>query len=223
MSEQDDSAHRCAICGHPMTRPQHVCQRCRDIVSRALHAIADLHARLDPARPAGKPGERVTGGGSEAPIPINIDAVDLAGPPRPAALTPQLWPQDQIGYPAVRDVLDQWAKHWHTHGAPGTRLPVPTVPNLTGWLNNRLDWACDNLPTIAEFHNATTALERTLRHVTGIDRDQTLVIGECRGRPGEPCGATLRATPWQDSAECKRCGTRWPRMQWLALRMLPTR
>ncbi|HMB78076.1 MAG TPA: hypothetical protein VKN76_16895 [Kiloniellaceae bacterium] len=202
--------YRCAVCGHDSDTT--ICRHCQHAVDRALDAITNLHTHLDPRRPATPPGERVRGTG-EIPLPINITAVDLAAPARQPTLThtARQWPQDHQGHQSVATTLDQWAHDWRDLRGHGERLPSPTVAELSTWLKARWGtWAAHEHPAAAEFADEMTELERTLRRVTGIDRDQTQPVGDCPGG----CGTRLRATPWQTSVECRRCGTRWDRGQW---------
>lgn len=198
-----------------------VCEGCRRRVAEDLADIPDLTAHLaDVAQPLTSVGERVAGT-AEPRLPINVDAIDLAGPARPASralLARGVLGLDncQTGELSVATTLDTWVRDWAA--TRGEHLPAPTVPWLAHWLANRLEWACGEHLAVDEFATEMRDTVRTLRRVTGVDKDDTQLIGYCPGAHGDTCGAALRVTPWQDVAECPRCSARWPRAKWLWLR-----
>lgn len=207
----------CAICHRQQPDNPPVCNRCRNHGPTLLQSINDLIAKLGSAviPIAGVAQERHQIN-AEPAIPLNPDAVDLDAPARPLRLSQagMRWIGDQIGHTSARSLLLEWAQEWHPRLNDGTKAPTF---GSTHWLAQRWEWACDHHPAIAIFIQEMTDLERTLRGVTGIQPDDRQTLGRCPGR-GQPCGATIKATPWQDSAECPKCHTRWPRLQWLTLR-----
>lgn len=95
---------------------------------------------------------------------------------------------DQVGHVPVAAVLDQEVRAWIDAGSPGSRWrPVPTVPCLAGWLERRLDWACDSYGPIDVFTEQIRRLRGTLM----------AVLDEFDPEP-EPCRGV----------ECNRCDQR---------------
>lgn len=210
--------HTCVVCQRRQYERAHACKQCRDGIPHILAAVVDLHGQLGQVAPPGSGNNERVSGSSVPRIPIAVDVVDLAAPARvqEASEAARQWPQDQIGHISVASVLDAWVRDWAD--IRGEHLPAPTVPWLAQWLTVRLDWACDEHPAVDDFAGEMRDLEKTLRRTTGIDRDDTQRIGWCPGVHGQPCGAELRVTPWQDVAECPRCSARHPRITWLRLR-----
>ena len=214
----DLPAHTCTICRRRQYERAHVCEHCRAGIPGTLAAVVELHAELAHTSPPNTGATERVSGTSTPRIPIAVDIIDLAAPASTgeASEAARQWPQDQIGHISVASVLDSWVRDWAD--IRGEHLPAPTVPWLAQWLTHRLGWACDEHPAVKEFADEIRDLEKTLRRITGVDRDDTQRIGWCRGSHGQPCGAELRVTPWQDVAECPRCSARWPRVTWLTLR-----
>jgi hypothetical protein len=194
--------HRCVLCSVYGQEPvhyehAHVCFACRDRMRHHLNGISDEWRLLD-ATPSSTAGEKVTGS-REAPIGARVDVLDQILPvaelshariKMEGSLTVSDPFKDQIGEQPAAAVLDLIASDWlAVRRSRGLRehRPVPTVVNLTSWLADRLDWACERLPdSIGD--NATE-----IRSLCG--RLHAL-NGNTRSRDPEP----LPATP------CKRCG-----------------
>lgn len=116
-------------------------------------------------------GAKVTGS-KEAPIPVNLDRLDLTAEARPAQLGIVSMPgedPDQIGHTAVASELDFWAKDWIELRGKGEHLPVPTVAVLVGWLADRLDWACDHHQGVDEFAAKIRRIRKAMRRVLQLD------------------------------------------------------
>ncbi len=104
-------------------------------------------------------------GSKEKRLPIDTDAVDLTGPVRSAGVA--VLDVDAVGYESVASVLDFWVEDWRADRGAGERRPSATVPELTRWLLERLDDACDGSPSIEEFYTAIGRLRRALQHECG--------------------------------------------------------
>lgn len=180
----------------------------------SLVPIRVLAADRMPAGPTRSRSGPPTRGTREAPVPVDLDYLDLTAAARPSSLTVKRTPE-QVGHLATATELDFWVKDWAGH--LDQDLPQADVPSLAGWLRERLHWACTEHLAIDEF-------AQDLRRILGPVRrradevDDRLVVGRCPAVIDErECGAKLRADPWLDVIECPRCTTRWHRSQWLIL------
>lgn len=151
--------HLCRVCPVYKQQPAayrvpHVCDPCEARMARQLVQISDQWLLLD-ATPGGSRSERVTGT-KEAPLGVRADVLDQLLPvgshSGEAIRDPY---RDQSGETPAGVVLDLIASEWlEARRRDGHRehRPVPTVPNLTGWLRDRLPWACSHLPDSIDAH-----------------------------------------------------------------------
>lgn len=155
------------------------------------------------ALPTGANGARIGGeivtGTREAPVPVNLDLIDLTLPAHGDNLTihGKTWWEDQIGHLSVAMELDLIVRAWA--GELEHRLPAPTVPVLAGWLADRTQWACDHWRGVDVDAQTLSDLRGKLRGV----------LGETEQRPermGAPCPSCDRVTlirrPGEDKVEC---------------------
>jgi hypothetical protein len=196
--------HTCVICQkRPYMRAQ-ACNPCRDRLPRTLADIADLHAQLPAAIERDQANAQRVTGSREAPVPVNIDAVDLSAHARNATATEEAkeHPEDQIGQVAVASILDQWARDWRDEMAFAQSLPVPTVPELARFLANRCEWAADRHPAVDEFAAEMARLRAILRGVLGLSEPPAEF---CDGVVCRKCDryALYRES---DYVECDHCG-----------------
>jgi hypothetical protein len=218
----------CPICQRrPPDRPL-VCEPDRAWLARVLREIPDLYAALDPADGAMRSsgGPKVSGT-TEAPVPVDLELVDLTAPARAGSLLPHangamrqqssviprtktlelhayaaVW-SDQIGGLSVATTLDSWARDWREQRHRGETMPVPTVLVLAGWLGDRLGDACDSHPAVDEFAADMRDLHRRLRGALGL-------LGPwpelCDGVPCRCCDTrSLYRVPGSDYVECATC------------------
>lgn len=219
--------HACVVCQHNDRIPYRppVCDACRKRIQSQLREIPDLYARLDPT-PTRRRGEKVTRT-PEDPAPLNLDVLDLLAEARPGSVAVKMageWShvpggdKHQIGHLSVATRLDQWVRDWIScDWCPGDRLPDPYVATLVGWLDARLDLACDRHPAIDEFAAEIRRIHSTLRRYVGELNASGEKIGRCPAvrRDGARCNAVLRADPYVSRIACDRCGTSW--RSWLEL------
>lgn len=143
-------------------------------------------------------------GSREAPLPINVDAIDLIAAPRAGAATGD--PRDQVGYLPVATVLDGWARHVREHLVPNFRLPRRGVTHLVRFLHNQLYAIVEELPgSLPALAGDLRGLCAALRHILG-DTDpapQPLLGVRCRH-----CKTMSTLVPWSDGryVECRTCG-----------------
>jgi hypothetical protein len=204
----------CVLCpGEP--RPAttgHVCDPCRLPLPGILDDIATLHGQLDLRPATGSAGPRVSGS-RDAPLPLNVDALDLGASARVNGVHDDHG--DQIGYPAVASLLDQWVRDWRDMRLAECRerLPGTSVPQLASWLRGRLDWACDHHPAIDEFVAEMRSLRMILRSACGLTepRPERLVT---------PCSYCAQLTLVRVHGDhdrpirCRACERRWTEEQY---------
>ena len=180
--------NRCVICPVYGYEPAHweqpyACHECRSRLARQLVQISDEWLALD-ATPGSGRTERITGT-HEQPIGARIAVLDQM-------LT--IWNSDepirenipdQVGDTPATVVLDLIADEWREHRArDGYRehRPIPTVPVLTHWLRDRLEWACTHLPDSIDSHaDEVRRLAGRLRALNGNTKAKTEPI------PADPC------------------------------------
>jgi hypothetical protein len=226
----------CPVCRKRDPEMGAVCEPCRRWLPVAVASLPPLYARLraelipepepdgrvtaagkprdpvaatltaGPAQPLA-PDVAVSGGGGDAPTPLNLHIADLLAPVvrdggRPIDVTGDNWlPRrdpsgartavpagDQVGVVPVAQVLDQEVRAFIDAGAPGSRFrPTPTVSEMADWLAKRLDWACEHYPALDVF---AATVQRLRGQMMGALRDFDPQAERC------------------DGVECKRCGLR---------------
>ncbi len=222
----------CPICHHARS-DWHVCLDCRTRVDQQLGDLLDLHAiAQNPAALHPRSGTGIiAGNGKEPPVPINIDALDVA-----------------IGAD-ILGTLEQWERWWREHwnltayGAATEQLPRPhrpgdaTLTHVVGFLRTWWPRAADVIePPPDEFADevrrlhgralAALALTRfdldpdsnaeepadwtiTCPHI----RDDGTTCGHRIGMRRQPLPIDGRA-PDPVAVTCPRCRTHW-RGPWL--------
>lgn len=204
----------------------YVCTSCRTQIRIELTEIPDLFARLDPTRTSTGAGPKVSGS-HDPPLPLVVEIVDLTLPSRIGSADIRMrgaWSQvggdpDQLGGLSIATELDFWVRDWRESRMVGEALPVPTVATLAGWLLVRLDDACDQHPAIDEFAVKVHKLRTSLQRAIGEQKRNGEPVGRCptKLRDDTRCNTKLYADPYLDQIACGRCGTAWPRRQWLSL------
>jgi hypothetical protein len=220
---------KCCVCQKRETERPLVCPPCRRGLADNLRALVDAYAMLvvgevldganDPVSqtlPAGtvrseSRGAPVTGS-REAPVPVNLDVVDLMLPAGPGAIYDPLGDLAamQTGLIPVATMLDQWVRDWRDARGQDEHLPVPTVVILAGWLYNRLDWACDEFTAVDEFAAEVRDTLRACNRVAGnIPARPEVLIGVPCATPR--CDGILMhdSTDPRYWAECGLCRRLW--------------
>lgn len=185
----------------------------RRLIVREPGHPADPVAHHLPPGPINGPAHGGKVSGSRVPpVPIRIDPTDLIGPARQIHLTDlharygSRYPEhheDQVGHVSVAGLLDGWVRDWREYRAAGEGLPPqPTVAVLAGWLADRLTWACDEHPAIAEFRDEVATVRSVLCGHLGLFD----VPDYKRGVPCRECGMlTLVRVNGSDYVECGTC------------------
>lgn len=143
-------------------------------------------------------------GSREAPLPINVDVLDLTATAR--AATPLGDSRDQIGYLPVTTVLDAWVRHVRDVLHPDFHLPPDTVEQLVKFLHRHLEQTLDELtdvlPELAtQLRGLGAAMRVILRDVEPVP--QPLLGVRC-----EHCRTISTLVPWPSGeyTECRTCG-----------------
>lgn len=167
--------------------------------------------RRDPVAgllPAGSIAARVhrpsVTGSREAPLPINVDAVDLTAASRAGVPTGD--PRDQVGFLPVATVLDMWARHFRDCLRPNFHLPKATVEDLVGFLDKHLPDAVAHLPhSLPGFAADLRALGMALRQIL---RDTDPAPQPLLGVRCGHCKTMSTLVPWPtgEYVECRTCG-----------------
>lgn len=135
---------------------------------------------------SGRNGGKVSGS-RQAPIPVNVDRVDLLLPARPQ--TRRLYARgvlgidtDQTGHLSLSTELQSCVEEWIAWRGKGERAPQPTVPELARWLADRLDDAMDAFPGIDDFARDIAEYRATMRHILELNKAprEMLIAVECK-------------------------------------------
>ena len=168
---------KCVIDGTTELESGRVCHRCELREAQRLADIVRMHAQLGAFLEPGTTAVQRVSGSREAPLPLLVDALDLAAPARVTALRPSWDPEqgrmriyfeDQMGEIAVPSVLDSWVRDWISYSwCPSEHLPVPTVVRLAGWLTTWLPYAVKDHPALDEYSREINDLWYALRRTVG--------------------------------------------------------
>jgi hypothetical protein len=172
----------------------------------------DHVANVLPTGPIAGPGAGGhVGGSKDPPVPISVNDADLLASARVLHLTDLRkvydgrYPEhheDQVGHLSVAAVLDGWVRDWRDLRNRGEGLPEPSVPTLCNWLQNRIEWACDEHPAVDEFAGELGKLRSALYGLLGLYDHPDYKAGV----PCRSCDAlTLVRRSGSDYVECGSC------------------
>lgn len=143
-------------------------------------------------------------GSYEKPVPANLDALDLAGPPYSSTVHDDFG--DQVGHTAVAATLLSWLRDWHERrdfSTPEFHDKPDTTAQLCVHLRNSLEWACDEHPAVDEFANELRDCWLALRRANGLTEPRPEL---CDGVPCRSCDLkALFRVPGSAFIECA-CG-----------------
>lgn len=157
-------------------------------------------------------GARVSGSREPAAL-TDLDRLDLTASPRAAfpSAAGRACKVDQVGHLSVAADLDLWIRDWRDTLYPGQHLPEPpTVAVLVGWLEKRLDEACDRHSAIDEFAEAIHQLRTILRRKLGLNAPPKTL---CKG---VACKACDLLTLYREGGliSCGNCGLHYSESQY---------
>lgn len=138
-----------------------------------------------------------------APVPVSLDVVDLTAGVNHEARRLQVrgvlgLDDDQTGHLSAATVLHRWVLRWAARRGEGE--PRRLVGTMSGWLRDRLDWACGHDELLGEFAEELHDLRRTLDGLAG----NVQAPPERVDRPCPACG--WWALSHDRGAELIRCG-----------------
>lgn len=185
----------CELCDRPSRDRVH--DGCRDRLDCHLAALPVLYRQLAEVLLPGRAGGDGRAGSRAAPLPVNLDALDLRARGGIEGILTS-WERD------CRDLLG-----WSPPPFRGT--VEQQVEGAVIFLRGNLWWICDEHPAVREF-----AAE--VRQITG--RAGVVVTGEKperRVKVACPCGHTLSVTISTPGARCGGCGEQYGHTEVLQL------
>jgi hypothetical protein len=158
--EHTEERTPCVVCGLRPPRNPPACELCRHRLAARLWEIRDLHALLPAALEPGQGETQRVSGSREAPLPLRLAALDLAGEARAGVVKDVLLPKVRTWFdPEVSTDRDGfWFGGWHrqrvldeegkpvlvgAHDQDGM-LPVATV--LDSWAREWAEFLGQPLP-----------------------------------------------------------------------------
>jgi hypothetical protein len=139
-------------------------------------------------------------GSREAPVPVNLDRLDLLGPADPRTVHDTTG--DQIGYPSAATVLDGWCAMFAEERRES--VPTPRPADQSRWLLDRLDELFKH-PAVDELAKEVGDLWHVLRRACGLTMPRPEL---CVGVPCKSLDCDMRTlwkVPGSDYVECSSC------------------
>ncbi|MFE9398632.1 hypothetical protein [Streptomyces flavidovirens] len=195
MIEAAPQSWPCPLCDRPCNGPVH--EGCQAKLDENLAALPALYVELEDALYPGRRGGEGRTGTRTAPIPCNLDALDLRAHGGIEGILGS-WEDD------VRSILG-----WDLRPFRGSTQQ--TVIGCVAFLRLQLPWIVTEHPAAREFSDE-------LRQIAGQAR--RLVTGEAPPRRVTvacPCGGTMRVTLDTPGARCPSCSTQYGHTEVLQL------
>jgi hypothetical protein len=190
----DDDLAPCAVCDRPARERVH--RGCREQMADALRELPGLYRQLGDALTPGRRGGDGRTGTRTAPLPCNLDSLDLRG------------------RGGIEGVVGGWARDL----CEREQWDVPDYQSVQAVV----DWSCAilhaNLGMICDEHEAVKEIADELRQISGQAR--RIVTGEKPPRrvPVQcTCGWTLRITLDTAGVRCPACETSYGHSEALRL------
>lgn len=194
----------CRACERPLYGAAGaLCTACGEAISGHLAVLPALFEQLEeflePPRRGGERGARAV----EAPIPLNLDVVDLRA--------------------ELAGVLSGW--HEALFEALGWDPPAPVADvakRVTAAAEalfvNRL-WITESWEAAGDFAGELRDLCRSAESIVG-PRERSRRLGYCPNAvDGVLCGAVVWLPPAASTAMCRWCGTPWGPERWMELQL----
>lgn len=184
----------CAVCDKPARERVH--RGCRQRMADALRELPGLYRQLQDALVPGRRGGDGRSGSRTAPLPCNVDALDL------------------LSRGGVEGVVGGWARDL----CEREQWDVPAYQSVIAIV----DWSCGillaNLPMICDEHDAIKEIAHEIAQVAGQAR--RIVTGEQPPRRigvSCTCGRTLKVTLDTAGVKCPDCSTQYGHSEALRL------
>ncbi|MEU9444629.1 hypothetical protein AB0D42_27860 [Streptomyces sp. NPDC048304] len=184
----------CAVCDRAARERVH--RGCRERIDADLRELPDLYRQLGDALTPGRRGGDGRTGTRSAPLPCNVDALDL------------------LGRGGVEGVVGGWARDLCEREG----WDVPQYQSVVAIV----DWACAtlalNLGIICDEHPAVREIADELRQVAGQAR--RIITGEKPPRRigvSCTCGRTLKVTLDTAGVRCPDCSAQYGHSEALRL------
>lgn len=190
----DDDLAPCAVCDTPARTRVH--PGCQQRMADNLRELPQLYRDLADALTPGRRGGDGRSGTRTAPIPCNLDSLDLRG------------------RGGIEGVVGGWARDL----CERERWDIPQHQSVEGIV----DWSCAillaNLGILCDEHEAVKEMASELRSTTG--QAQRIITGEAPPRRVPVacrCGWTLRITLDTAGVRCPACETQYGHSEALQL------
>jgi hypothetical protein len=177
----------CAVCDKP-ARSERVHRGCRQRINDNLAELPTLYRQLGDALTPGRRGGDGRSGSRTAPLPCNVDALDL------------------ISRGGIEGVVGGWARDL-------CEREQWDLPDYTS-IHAIVDWACAtlqlNLTLLCDEHPAIKEIAQETAHVAGQAR--RIITGEKPPRRigvSCTCGRTLKVTLDTAGVKCPGCSTQY--------------
>src|SRR5688500_16889232 len=208
----DEPSGDCIICARRDAHSPPACDLCRHRFGSRLWELRDLHALLPAALAPGRGGGERVSGSREAPVPLRLEALDLAAAADPADR--ELFARgvlgidtDQVGSLSVATILQP-------HCVEMARLlelpaPAPDVSVMVSWLSRHTAWAFTDYPEVVDLVEDVTTLVYGMRTLLNVSRKPIYLKDPCPS-----CAVkALRRDPGGGEVECGHCRRTWPHDQ----------
>jgi hypothetical protein len=194
ISDDAPETEPCAVCDRAARERVH--RGCRERIDADLRALPQLYRKLGDALTPGRRGGDGRSGTRSAPLPCNVNALDL------------------LGRGGVEGVVGGWARDLCEREG----WDVPQYQSVVAIV----DWACAtlalNLGIICDEHPAVREIADELRQVAGQAR--RIITGEKPPRRigvSCTCGRTLKVTLDTAGVRCPDCSTQYGHSEALRL------
>ncbi|MCX5137610.1 hypothetical protein OOK06_36695 [Streptomyces sp. NBC_00340] len=184
----------CALCDKPSRTRVH--PGCRDRIAANLRNLPGLYRQLGDVLQPGRRGDGGRTGSRTAPLPCNVDALDL------------------ISRGGIEGVVGGWARDL----CGREQWDIPDYQSVTAIV----DWSCGvllaNLTIICDEHPAVRELGDEIRQITA--QAERLITGEKPPRKigvACTCGHVLRITLDTAGVKCPGCSAQYGHSEALGL------